>query len=454
MQNTIMQNTIMQNTIMQNGATLNGAPLMLARVDLTTMRRLITPPAAGQDPDLSPGNLIPVGNVTLDKSALTDPNEPATGFANRVVSGTFVDAAGNEVAGDVFIESVTAPSTSDPNLSDVYHYILRAHHPFVPAPGSSCPAGGCPMIWEYACGTSGFGFCRNGVCTPPPPTPATAMGGYWDFHHGDGRVQNQIFGNKVVESSSPLYKTQITFACVDGAIGKCVEKMHYKPWAPAASECAGLWFNGTLHCMQPSQELLHEACVRMVRADYCGDNNGHTVKGMDLDVWDQSRINVETAYTTSQLAGGVPWGHEAKWTPNGAYCVSNAMMGRVADPGGTKSIEDYLSERCWTKWPGRDWFTECFTNERECIDDKVEQTTFAFGNVPWSFASSQPAMDLHNRVLIENKSVCVEDVGLTPNTSSMCYPNADKHSETWCHLCLPQKVTGSNSICYTPPANF
>ena len=65
--------------------------------------------------------------------------------------------------------------------------------------------------------------------------------------------------------------------------------MHYKPWSTAAPTAdfahpAGPVFRK--HCMTPTRELLHEACVRMVRADYCGDGRSHTVDGMAIDVWD------------------------------------------------------------------------------------------------------------------------------------------------------------------------
>src|SRR5688500_16349430 len=68
----------------------------------------------------------------------------------------------------------------------------------------------------------------------------------------------------------------ITFACTSGAIGKCV-RFGYKPWKT---------LNGR------SLHEHHLACVRMVRADYCGDGRSHTKDGMWIDVYDTLGIQV------------------------------------------------------------------------------------------------------------------------------------------------------------------
>ncbi len=67
----------------------------------------------------------------------------------------------------------------------------------------------------------------------------------------------------------------VTFACTNGAIAKCV-RFGYKPWKDVA---------GT------SLRPLHLACVRMVRADYCGDGVAHTREGTRVDLWDDVGIH-------------------------------------------------------------------------------------------------------------------------------------------------------------------
>jgi hypothetical protein len=88
----------------------------------------------------------------------------------------------------------------------------------------------------------------------------------------------------------------ITFACTSGAIGKCI-RFGYKPWKT---------LNGT--SLQP----YHAACMRMVRADYCGDGRAHTLDGTWIDIWD--RLGIQTR----EERDGHPEVFEAAWSPSGA----------------------------------------------------------------------------------------------------------------------------------------
>lgn len=85
----------------------------------------------------------------------------------------------------------------------------------------------------------------------------------------------------------------LTWACRGAAIAKGIE-WGYVPWTSAAMEDA------------------HEAAVRMIRADYCGNGNTHTTNGNAIDVSD--KWNIQTPDTT--------WPIEAKWGPDGAVCLN------------------------------------------------------------------------------------------------------------------------------------
>ncbi len=85
----------------------------------------------------------------------------------------------------------------------------------------------------------------------------------------------------------------LTWACRGAALAKAVE-WGYRPWVSSAMEDA------------------HEAAVRMIRADYCGDGVTHTTNGNPIDVSDKWAI--QTPDTT--------WQVEAKWGPNGAVCLN------------------------------------------------------------------------------------------------------------------------------------
>jgi hypothetical protein len=82
----------------------------------------------------------------------------------------------------------------------------------------------------------------------------------------------------------------ITLACVSGAIGKCVT-WGYRPWAPGMRD-------------------FHQACIRMIRADYCGDGAGHTRDGTPIDIWDIHGFIRRDGVPGMQL--------EATWGPKGA----------------------------------------------------------------------------------------------------------------------------------------
>ncbi len=85
----------------------------------------------------------------------------------------------------------------------------------------------------------------------------------------------------------------LTWACRGAALAKGIE-WGYVPWTSAEMEDA------------------HEAAVRMIRADYCGDGVTHTTNGNAIDVSD--KWNIQTPDTT--------WPIEAKWGPNGAVCLN------------------------------------------------------------------------------------------------------------------------------------
>lgn len=97
---------------------------------------------------------------------------------------------------------------------------------------------------------------------------------------------------------SPQPDNIVTFACRSAALAKCVE-FGYRPWASK---------NGTALANH------HQACTRMVRADYCGDGQTHTVTGTSIHVLDQLGIQ--------KKAPGVSYAVEAEWGPNGATCLN------------------------------------------------------------------------------------------------------------------------------------
>jgi hypothetical protein len=107
-----------------------------------------------------------------------------------------------------------------------------------------------------------------------------------------------------------------TVTCTSGANGKCV-RMGYVPGRTTdAGESLTPYF---------------EACVRMMRADYCGDGQSYTEPGISILLAD--RLGVAPRSTDPTL------GFEAAWGPQGAVCVRRP---RILE----KVTLEALAERC------------------------------------------------------------------------------------------------------------
>ena len=93
--------------------------------------------------------------------------------------------------------------------------------------------------------------------------------------------------------------------CTSGAQGKCV-RFGYHPWESAPGG-------------RPMRDYF-DACVRMLRADYCGDGHGWTRDGTIVDVWDDHGIQKTDAMSNPTLS------FEAGWRPAGAICVAHTRI--------------------------------------------------------------------------------------------------------------------------------
>ncbi len=115
-------------------------------------------------------------------------------------------------------------------------------------------------------------------------TAAILLAGVWDPETGD----------RVADAPADA----VTFACRGAALAKCVE-FGYRPWASV---------DGV------SLRDHHQACTRMLRADYGGDGVAHTTDGTPIHVLDQ--LGIEAADPT------LGYVVEAEWGPDGATCLN------------------------------------------------------------------------------------------------------------------------------------
>lgn len=78
----------------------------------------------------------------------------------------------------------------------------------------------------------------------------------------------------------------------------------------------------------------HAACVRMVRADYCGDGTSWTRDGVPINLYDNLGINTDDAL----------WTVDAAWSPAGALCIGETH--RDYQPGEPECLEELLDSGC------------------------------------------------------------------------------------------------------------
>ncbi len=126
------------------------------------------------------------------------------------------------------------------------------------------------------------------------PVGAIAMKGYWDLSEG-----TETGGDWVPSDDA------FTFGCDGHAVARCA-LAGYKPWR-RVEECHGET------CEVKSLRGHHQACIRMLRADYCGDGTAHTEDGTLVNHYDAFGIRYDSE----------DWAFGAEWTADGARCMSS-----------------------------------------------------------------------------------------------------------------------------------
>ena len=155
-------------------------------------------------------------------------------------------------------------------------------------------------VWRYSLSRRSHGkwapLC--GVDSDGAPVEAIPLAGRWDYRQG------------VPGGGDHIADGSITFACEGAALAKCVE-FGYAPWRTAEQcDAAG-------NCAQVSLADYHQACTRMVRADYCGDGRSFTLDGTPIDLYDGLGIQTDTE----------DWIFESEWNPSGASCLNRTRIG-------------------------------------------------------------------------------------------------------------------------------
>jgi hypothetical protein len=126
--------------------------------------------------------------------------------------------------------------------------------------------------WVPLCGYEPDGSVKRALAVP----------GTWDLATGAWSDSGEAF----------------SFACRHASVAKCVE-FGYKTW---------LGFGDHQH-----------ACVRMLRADYCGDGTPHTITGTPINLYDNASVQLDTE----------SWPVDAEWGPDGALCMNHVRGGSL-----------------------------------------------------------------------------------------------------------------------------
>lgn len=162
----------------------------------------------------------------------------------------------------------------------------------VAAARKTCTSKATKPFAKVAYGDSICGYDAKGKARE-----AIFLGGDWD-----GSAGTPGAGGKIADAESGA----ISIGCRKvGAIAKCVD-FGYKPWVSAA------------------MDDMHQACVRMVRADFCGDGTPWTVDGNLIDIEDVLAI---------QIHDSKDFVFEATWSKNGATLLNAALDFRTANWG-------------------------------------------------------------------------------------------------------------------------
>jgi len=167
---------------------------------------------------------------------------------------------------------------------------------------------------------------------------AIPLRGYWDESQGTPTGGDHF--------DSP---NEITFACTGYTLAKCVE-IGYKPWKTTV-ECSS---PGVCHSIPLSYH--HQACTRMLRADYCGDGTPTTRDGTLVDIADS--VGLESPEAPAS------WVFEAEWGAEGAACVKNTRWQKM--PAGTgdyvnQNVRQFIGAHCPARWANKP--TTCGTSQ-------------------------------------------------------------------------------------------
>jgi hypothetical protein len=142
-------------------------------------------------------------------------------------------------------------------------------------------------------------------------------------------------------SELPDDPNRLSFGCRFGGIQKCQEYGYPKNTKKIERK------DGSNRLRRMND--YHASCIRMVRADYCGDGVAHTYDGTSIDIYDHLWNNNAIATSTDGSDG---WHIEAEWDSDGAHCISktrwmpNTVSGLAGNRSSANPDWEYIRVNC------------------------------------------------------------------------------------------------------------
>jgi hypothetical protein len=257
----VTQEVMAKNGMSLNGMSLNGMSLNGMSLNGMSLNGMSL-------------NGMSLNGMSLNGMSLNGTQLTGLKSNGQVVSGSALVGTrmkGTLSSGGTLDLRVDSAATLPAPNSDVWAYTVRY-----------ALAGG---TWSPLCGESG------GV-----PVLAVPLTGTWNYAAG-------VAGGGSWTNTT----TSFTFGCRGTALAKCVE-FGYKPWKTVGGV---------------SLRNHHQACTRMIRADYCGDGTPWTQDGTQINIYDNLGIQGDASTT---------WSIDAQWTPSGAVCFDKLRDFQLGKP--------------------------------------------------------------------------------------------------------------------------
>lgn len=232
-------------------------------------------------------DMISLNGISLNGISLNGISLNGSSLTGLSITGISVNGTGSNGKAVAAGSSTVAPWTTAALVGSTWNATTSAGGS-IKLRIDAATAGSAPNadLWFYSVsyqGASGWSpVC--GVDSSNKPVQAVSVAGVWG----------------PVGSDATAYQastTQFTLACRARTVAKCIE-LGYKPQKSLAPQL--------------------QACVRLLRADYCGNGTANTIDGTTLNLYDNVGVQADVA----------TWNPEAEWNASGAVCVNTSNDAR------------------------------------------------------------------------------------------------------------------------------